>query len=228
MKYTNKWIVVPFNSINHQENKSEINKILNNKTLSNDEKLSSYNNFKIREIRKKEINPNKDNVILQNEIQENEQIIESIPDEQNNQIKTLIPKPKKIKKKKTFKEKSFFNVPPAKNTRTQRRIGNETLNQAFNSSIHQKNTKKRKTQQTNDQSDYNQDDTQQNIIKTSQNQIILPSISPNNDSNYETPKGPIKRLYLKPPTLNIQKDPIVHKWIDINDYRKNNSIMEFD
>lgn len=231
MKYTNKWIVVPFNSIKQPTSKNEINKIFNDNTLSNDEKLSSYNNFKVREIRKNEIeekkdNQNKDNQNFENEPKDIEQILESIPDEE---IKNQNKKKKKIKK--TLKDKSFYNVPPAKNTRKIRRIGNETLNQAFNSSVHKRKSKK-KQKESDEVANYNQDDQEQINEKTPNNQRTLPSISPinQNESNYETPKAPIKqikRLILKPSTLNVQKDPIVN-WVDINSYRKTDSEKQME
>ena len=141
MKYTKKWIVVPYNSITENSPKTQITTVLNDKSLSNEEKLTSYNNYKIRELRKKEIekpttevNPTQD--YFENISQNDHQIIDLNEEE----------KPKKIKSKKpkTLKDKSFFNVPPSKNTRTHRRIGDNTLNQAINSSIHIKKKTKKK------------------------------------------------------------------------------------
>lgn len=47
MKYTNKWVVVPFSSFNSkfQQNSDVIKKIFSNKSLSKDEKIVAYNNY---------------------------------------------------------------------------------------------------------------------------------------------------------------------------------------
>lgn len=75
MKYTNKWIVVPFSSLNKLNNDgNQINQILENKSLSHDEILDAYNNIKLRKLRKKLSNIEKSN--SNNEMQENVPLIE--------------------------------------------------------------------------------------------------------------------------------------------------------
>ena len=61
MKFTNKWIVVPYSSIDKKlmKKRNVTNQILGNKSLSKEEKLASYNNYIIRKLRKKKLNPSK-------------------------------------------------------------------------------------------------------------------------------------------------------------------------
>lgn len=58
MKFTNKWIVVPYNSFNSLPRKNE-NKLINiflNKSLTNEEKLAKYNNYIFRKLNKSKEN----------------------------------------------------------------------------------------------------------------------------------------------------------------------------
>ena len=54
MKYTNKWVVVPFSSLDKKitNNANIADQILQNKSLSKEEKIASYNNYIIRKLRK--------------------------------------------------------------------------------------------------------------------------------------------------------------------------------
>ena len=68
MKFTNKWIVVPYNSFNSIPRKNE-NKLIHiflNKSLTNEEKLAEYNNYIFRKLNKSKEN-NIDTKIVKSE-----------------------------------------------------------------------------------------------------------------------------------------------------------------
>lgn len=62
MKYTNKWIVVPYNFISNFDSQQNISKkIFANKSMSNDEKIEAYNYHVLKNHRKLNANANMDN-----------------------------------------------------------------------------------------------------------------------------------------------------------------------
>ena len=191
--------------------------------------MNSYNHLKIKELAKTKnkipSEPNYDqNYFLYTK--------EIIPDEAHHDSQFDDPKPLKKKKKlKKISDKSFYNLPASKNTRSKRKIGNETLNEAFNSSVHKRKTKPKIVNFPDAQlTDLLQQINPKSIEKinetptTSNQNKTLAEISPIK-SQYNTPMAPIKQPQF---SQNKQNDSI-NVWLDLNNYKKKNlSIMEID
>lgn len=229
MKFANKWIVVPFNSLesNHLS-QNPIQNIFKDKNLTPEQKINSYNHLKIKELaktqKKQPSEPNDQNYYLDTK--------NTIPDDAPQDLIFDDPKPiKKKKKSKKISDKSFYNVPASKNTRSKRKIGNETLNEAFNNSVHKRKTKPKIVNFPDAQlSDILHQINPKSIGKinelpsTSNPNQTLAEISPIK-SQYNTPMAPIKQPQF---SQNKQNDSITG-WLDINNYKKKNlSIMEID
>jgi hypothetical protein len=181
MKYTDKWIVVPYSSLNKKINKNSMisNQIFSNKTLTNDEKLAAYNNYIIRKFRKRPSNTPEEKIKYENQKldEEDEWIDENSEDEIKNEDISELEEPfnnyfaaPKIERRISAKisqyhkpirfkidsddndedeemdyiqNKSMYNAPAAKNTRSIRKISDESFSQIIDSNkIHRKRKKK--------------------------------------------------------------------------------------
>ena len=73
MKYTSKWLVIPYSSIANFESKNQRNKIFGNKSMSKDEKIAAYNYHVMKNFRKDDVKLdryNNDELKLNNEYED--------------------------------------------------------------------------------------------------------------------------------------------------------------
>ena len=152
MKFTKKWVVVPYSSISSQkENTDPTRQIFRNKSLSKDEKLANYNDFIIRKLRKNQQLQNNDAPKDENELKIDlndefeppelyDEIEPNIPKKRNDfQIKT----PKRLKTGPNLMDKSFFNLAPSKNTRRLKKISSKSFTHILDNTLVNKKRKKK-------------------------------------------------------------------------------------
>lgn len=168
MKYTNKWVVVPYSSITKKTSKNAnvADQIFTNKTLTKEEKLANYNNYIIRKLRKKKLNQKLDN---NEELNETKNEFTDYDDEDLSNDEDTIseqefsapqtPKSNQKSNYESFQESpidnrdqtmeniqnlSMYNVPASKNTRSMRKISDKTfLRITDNKKVQQKKRKKK-------------------------------------------------------------------------------------
>lgn len=146
MKFTNKWIVIPYNSIDKKKHTNITDQILRNKSLSKEEKLASYNNYIIRKLNKQKLKNQdvpetlNDSQLYQSEdewdeyseYEDQDSTDESIsfvktPNKKDKFASQDLPMDINNETIENIQNLSMYNVPASRNTRSMRKISDKTF-----------------------------------------------------------------------------------------------------